>query len=173
MKKNLMYLVVCFVFISFSSYAQIKVNSSGRVGIGGLDPDATYNLKLSSAIFVSGGSYPDIIISSMPDGYGRAIYPSSNGQCKVGTSDKKFLSIHGLYIYQNGSLVSSDQRLKENFRTIEKPLEKLMQMNGLKYDFIEEKQDTLDSEKAKFAKLEKTGWVLLPRIWKIFPKQFL
>jgi len=161
---------MCYVLVSFSSFAQLKVNSSGRVGIG-MDPDATYNLKLSSAIFVSGSGYPDIIIFSMPDGYGRAIYPSSNGQCKVGTSTKQFLSIHGMYIYQNGSLVSSDKRLKENFRSIEKPLEKLIQLNGMKYDFIKEKQDTLDSEKAKFAKLEKDRMGFVAQdLEKIFPE---
>lgn len=68
---------ISFLFVCFSSYSQLKVNSSGKVGIG-IDPDATYNLRLNTAIFITGYTYPNIIIGTDPVNYGRAIYPSSN-----------------------------------------------------------------------------------------------
>ena len=171
-----MFLVVCFVLLSYGSIAQIKVNSSGRVGIGGLDPDASYNLKLSSAIFVSGGGYPDIIVSYMPDGYGRAIYPSSNYQCKVGTPNNQFAAIYAQYHYSGATYHFSDTRLKENLRVIEKPLEKLLQMNGVKYDFIKQSNDTIsnEAEKQKLEIMQKNKLGFLAQdLEKILPEAVL
>ncbi len=175
MKKKLVFATMCFVLVSFSSFAQLKVNSSGKVGIG-MDPDATYNLKLSSAIFVSGSGYPDIIISYMPGGYGRAIYPSSNNQCKVGTSSNQFAEVHAQYHYSNGTYHFSDKRLKENFRDIEKPLEKLLQINGVKYDFIQQTTDTIsnEAEKQKLEKMQKDKLGFLAQdLEKILPEAVL
>lgn len=171
MKKKLVFATMCFVLVSVSSFAQIKVNSSGRVGVG-VDPNGTYWLNIRSAIFQAGGGYPDIILGPNPDAtQTRAIYPSVDVAGAIGWNNRQFWAIYGKYIYQNGSLVSSDKRLKENFRSIEKPLEKLIQLNGMKYDFIKEKQDTLDSEKAKFAKLEKDRMGFVAQdLEKIFPE---
>jgi len=47
------------------------------VGIG-IDAVSAYNLRLNTAIFVSGYTYPDIIVGYDPVAYGRAIYPSVN-----------------------------------------------------------------------------------------------
>jgi|GEM_PF-3946444 hypothetical protein len=60
--KNLKYFIgIIFLVISVSSYSQLKVNSSGKVGIG-MDPDATYNLRLNTAIFVTGYIYIRILL---------------------------------------------------------------------------------------------------------------
>jgi hypothetical protein len=171
-----MLLVMCFVLVSFSSYAQLKVNSSGRVGIG-TDPDSGYNLRLSSAIFVSGSGYPDIIIASMPGGsYGRAIYPSFNGSCIVGTPTNQFTAIYAQYHYSGATYHFSDTRLKENLRVIEKPLEKLLQMNGVKYDFIKLSNDSIsnEAEKQKLEKMQKNKLGFLAQdLEKILPEAVL
>ncbi len=58
-----------FVFVlAFNGFSQLKVNSSGRIGIGGLDPDGTYKFSLYSAIFKTGGGYPDLILGPNPSG---------------------------------------------------------------------------------------------------------
>lgn len=60
--KNLKYFIgIIFLVISVSSYSQLKVNSSGTVGIG-IDPVSTYNLRLNTAIFVTGSGYSDMIV---------------------------------------------------------------------------------------------------------------
>jgi len=146
MKTNQFLSIVIFVFISLTSFAQIKVNSSGKVGIG-IDPDAGYNLNTYSAIFKSGATYPDLIIAGDPADYGKAIYSSSNNYCSVGTSTKQFKNVFAKYHYATGVLLTSDKRLKQNFRNIDKPLEKLMQMNGQKYDFISQGSDSIKNEK--------------------------
>ncbi len=123
MKIKLMFLCVFAFALTLNGFSQLKVNSSGRVGLGGLDPDATYKLNLYSAIFTTGGGYPDLILGPNPSGtQTRAIYPSTTENGSIGWSTKKFSYVYAKYIYQNGSLVTSYQRLKENFRTIEKPL---------------------------------------------------
>jgi YHS domain-containing protein len=148
MKKNSAFLILCIIALTFSANAQLKVNSTGKVGIG-IDPDATYNLRLNTAIFVTGYTYPDIIIGTDPVNYGRAVYPSQNNMCRIGTPNNQFAAIYAQYHYSGSTYHFSDSRLKENFRVIEKPLEKLLLMNGLKYDFINQGNDTISNEKEK------------------------
>jgi len=136
------------VVLSFGAFAQLKVGSTGKVGIR-MDPDATYALSLADAIFKSGSGYPDLYITSDPDAYGKAIYPSSNTTCKLGIYSKQFNTVYATYHYANTTLLTSDKRLKENFRNIEKPLDKLLQMNGQKYDFISHGTDTIKNENEK------------------------
>jgi hypothetical protein len=59
MKKILMFLIVCLVVVSTGVFAQLKVNSSGKLGIG-VDPYSNYYLTTYDAIFKTGGSdsYP-------------------------------------------------------------------------------------------------------------------
>ena len=134
--KNLKYFIsVIFLVLSASSYSQLKVNSSGRVGIGGENPDATYRLRLSSAIFVSGDIYPNLIISQDPTNspYGRVIYPSSNNSCKLGLSN---LAFNAIWTYSLTNL--SDGRQKENVKDITGALETVMKLKGIKYDLKKE-----------------------------------
>jgi hypothetical protein len=145
MKKISTILTMSLVILSFGAFAQLKVSSTGKVGIG-LDPDAGYNLSLGNAIFKSGSGYPDLFITSEPGGNGRAIYPSSNSTCKLGTSSNQFSTIYAIYHYANTILLTSDKRLKENFRSIDKPLEKLLQISGQKYNFISQGTDTIKNE---------------------------
>ncbi len=132
MKNNLILLSACFVLLSFGSFAQLKVNSSGKVGIG-TDPDGTYLLNVSSAIFKAGGGYPDLIISYDPLLYGKAIYSSSNNYCKVGLSNKAF---NAMYSYS--FTTPSDGRQKENIKDINNALGIILQLKGVKYDFKKE-----------------------------------
>jgi hypothetical protein len=153
MKPKLIFICVFIIGLSLSGFSQLKVNSSGTVGIG-IDPVSTYNLRLNTAIFVTGSGYSDMIVSYDPAGYGRAIYPSINNYCRVGTPNNQFAAIYAQYHYSGTTYHFSDSRLKENLRVIEKPLEKLLQMNGVKYDFIKQSNDTISNE-AEQQKLEK------------------
>jgi hypothetical protein len=158
MKKFSMFLSVCLIVLSFGAFAQLKVSSTGKVGIG-IDPNASYNLSTQTAIFTTAGysSYSDLVISYDPANYGKAIYPSLNNKCTVGTSANQFYTVYAQYHYANTNLLTSDKRLKENFRTIDQPLTKILQMNGQKYDFISQGTDTIKNEieKQKRLRLEK------------------
>ncbi|GAB1450626.1 hypothetical protein MASR2M47_06820 [Draconibacterium sp.] len=152
MKKNLMYLMICFVLAPFSSFAQLKVNSSGNVGIG-VVPDANHDLCSETAIFKSGTSYTHLIIGSdtQTSGYNRAMYPSINHGCWVGLSDKAFNTVYS-YNFTN----PSDGRQKENLRDIDNALGIVLQLKGVKYDFKQEYFGAGNIANEKFlTKLEK------------------
>ena len=144
-----MLLIVCFVVVSTGVFAQLKVNSSGKVGIG-IDPNSAHNLNLRSIMITAGTPYSDIIIGDNPtNGGSRAIYPTIHNNGSVGTSAKQFYTVYAQIHYANLAPLTSDRRLKENFRTIDKPLDKILQMSGQKYDFISQGTDSIKDEKDK------------------------
>ena len=153
--KKLMFLIISLVILSFVAFAQIKVNSTGKVGIT-MNTDAGYDLSLKSIIFKEGYISTNLIIGNDPTSSGfRAIYLSQNGFCEVGLYNKQFANIYATRHYVNTVLLTSDKRLKENFRSIEKPLDKLLLMSGQKYDFINQRTDTVKNEKLKDLRFEK------------------
>ena len=177
MKNLKLITIIVFLFLSVSSYSQLKVNSSGNVGIGVNPASSTYELKVLDAIFPSDyyDNYPAIIVSNNEDFY-KAIYPSVNNYCALGTEDNQFAVVRAQYVYGNGNLLTSDRRLKENFRDIENPLEKLLQVKGLKYDFIKQQNDSLLNEKQKQKQAEmrkdRMGFVAQD-LEKLFPEAVL
>ncbi|MBN2764470.1 MAG: tail fiber domain-containing protein [Bacteroidales bacterium] len=74
---------------------------------------------------------------------------SSTNSNYLGSGSFQFNGIYGKNIWANGSYLGSDLRFKENFRDIESPLEKLLQLKGLKYDLKGEAVDTTSSQKEK------------------------
>lgn len=174
--KNLKYFIgIIFIVISGSSYSQLKVGSSGTVGIG-IDPVSTYNLRLNNTIFVTGNNYPDLIIGTDPVNYGRAIYPSQNNMCRVGLPNNQFAAVYAQYHYAGTTYHFSDTRLKENLSIIEKPLEKLLQINGVKYDFIKQSNDTTgnEAERQKLEEMRKNKFGFLAQdLEKILPEAVL
>lgn len=154
MKTNIYYLIAVFSFFSLSVFSQIKVNSTGRVGIGS-DPDLSnlYNLCTYSAIFKTSGYSNTIIIGHESSSPRSAIYPYPNNSGTIGYLGNQFQSVYATSFYANGVLLSSDKRLKENFSNIDQPLNKLLQINGQKYDFISQGTDTIKDEKERQTRL--------------------
>lgn len=154
MKTNLLLLITVISLFSLSTFSQIAVDCNGKVGIGGYGINAAYNLNVPSLIITAGAYYSDIIIKDNPNNFGsRAIYPSQDFGGEVGISTKRFGNIYARNHYATSTLLTSDKRLKENFRTIDQPLNKLLQMNGQKYDFISQETDTVKDVKEKQKKL--------------------
>jgi hypothetical protein len=156
MKKSIVFVAMCFFVCSFGAFAQLKVNSLGKVGIG-TEADNGYNLCLYKAIIKVPGYSNTIVLGSEINNPRSAIYPIPNNSGTLGIIDRQFLNVYANYHYANTVLLTSDKRLKENFRTIENPLSKLLQISGKKYDFISQGSDTIKNEveKQKIIKLEK------------------
>lgn len=72
-------------------------------------------------------------------------YPAANNTGYIGRSGFQFYEIRGYRIYADGTQLTSDGRLKENIRTLDSPLEKIMDVRGIKYDFISD-QDSISDE---------------------------
>jgi hypothetical protein len=85
------------------------------------------------------------------------ILPSNSINGIVGNSSYKYFQMYGNFIYAVTVYQSSDKGLKQNFRSIDQPLKKILQIEGLKYDFISQGTDTIkdEKEKEKRLKLEK------------------
>jgi hypothetical protein len=87
------------------------------------------------------------------------IYPDETNCAYLGLINKQFynayiqnitaLNINAINYYANGQRFQSDKRIKENFRSIDNPLNKLLQLKGLKYDYILESSDSIGTEKEK------------------------
>jgi hypothetical protein len=96
--------------------------------------------------------------------------------CRIGTPSNQFAAIYAQYHYSGTTYHFSDTRLKENLRVIEKPLDKLLQMNGVKYDFIKQNNDTIsnEAERQKLEKMQKDKLGFLAQdLEKILPEAVL
>jgi hypothetical protein len=138
---TLLIISAMFLFIN-PIKAQMVIESDGDVGIHSLSTDASADIFLNGSVKIFSHSF------FSKNGTFRPL--SSSNSNYIGNSTFPFQYIHGTDIWANGSLLNgSDRRFKENFREIESPLEKLLQLNGLKYDFISDNADTLSSPKEK------------------------
>jgi len=158
-KQTLRILLPIFVLMMIhnSASAQVVVDSDGKVGLhsstiaSGSDLFILGNTRIQN----SQGGY--IYIS---DFYGPNIRPGSATTGSVGHSSYPFNEMYayhmrGYYLYtQYSSFHASDQRIKENFRVIDNPLNKILQLNGRKYDYIPDKFDTVGTEIEKQKKEE-------------------
>ena len=153
-KQSLKTLLFVFVLISFKmgSYAQIYVDSSGKVGLH------TSTTSTGADVFVYGsfqiGNDYGTNINFSSDYGNTVVTPGSNNQGYIGTSTKQFSTVRAQYHYATTTLLTSDKRLKENFRSIDNPLDKILNMNGHKYDFILTESDSTGTEKEKDQKAE-------------------
>jgi hypothetical protein len=69
-----------------------------------------------------------------PDGAEPSIYPSTNNYGRIGTNTNRMYEVHSLYVYQNGSQVSSDDRLKHNEEGVVDALGTINKLELFKYD---------------------------------------
>ncbi len=112
--------------------------------------------SFSQAVSISSGgkltaNYGAEVIGNLQAGTctSNTFIPVSPSQSSVGTQGNQFYTIYGT-IHKAGTLIlTSDKRLKENFRSIDKPLSKILQIDGLKYDFISTVPDSMKDEKEK------------------------
>jgi len=112
------------LMLSFAVKAQIVVTADGSV-------------RLNDDLYVS--HYYDQL----------RIYPIVHNNALLGLSTNQYYQIRGQYHYATSTLLTSDIRLKENFRSIDQPLMKIMQLSGKKYDFIKEKSDSIGTDAVK------------------------
>jgi hypothetical protein len=135
--------------------AQITVDSNGKVGLHSTTTSIACDVLLRGVAIIQNEYDGKLIFGN---DYGTPqFYPGTNNTGKVGTMSSQFGEIRGQLHYATSTLLTSDKRLKENFRTIDKPLVKILQLNGKKYDYIPESSDTIGSawDKEKKAKLKK------------------
>jgi hypothetical protein len=151
--KSLLLLSIIFAVLQ-TTYSQINMNSSGKVGIG-MSPSG-YRLAIDySGLYIqNNGVYPGIVIDQGPGGsnYGLALFPTSNNTGIIGIPNKYFY-----YVYSYNYSSPSDIRFKENIRDIQNPLALILKMKGVRFDYKKENyyNDTIIKSPVARAKLEK------------------
>lgn len=129
MKKILSVALLLCIFMS--TYAQIEMNSNGKVGIC-KTPNSSYSISISGTTEFDNGPYTSFLIGSGSN-YNKALYPATNGSGTIGKPGYYIHAVYYKYMYKY-----SDARIKENIRKIEKPLQTILNLEGVKYDIIEE-----------------------------------
>ena len=158
------YFSIVFTLFTFvSSFGQIKVDQNGHVALGSTVTNPYYPVYSTGNMYVWGelsidpnAQYSWLMFRE--DQYGDCGLISGNNALSgtIGSYDYEFFEMWSRYIYQNRSLVTSDEWLKENIKSIDRPLSKLLNTKGYRYDYKDIKLDSVKSEK-KRAEIEKKG----------------
>lgn len=133
MKTNTFLLItVISLFFCQSVFAQLKVDSMGKVGINNTAP--SYRLDLNgSARFITGTTYGSVgilfeayysqgILDPLTDGGGMLGYNNKWSQAFINS------------IWTAGQITYSDRKFKENIKQIPDALQTITKLNGVKYD---------------------------------------
>jgi hypothetical protein len=137
--------------------AQIKIDANGRVGLHTSTTTTSADVLVYGILQFKNSSATTLTINAT---YSPVISPGTAATGLIGTSSYPFQDVYsynvrGYNLYtQYTTLHASDKRFKENFRNIEKPLNKILQLTGRKYDYIPDKYDTIGTEKERQKKTE-------------------
>jgi hypothetical protein len=193
MKKIELFLIACFVVLSFGAMAQIQINSSGYVGIG-TAPNSSYKLNVGGSSYFSGSSYingnsyfyyPTVMSGSSTNSPFLVVSGNTGSAPNVyiaGTTTGNYiLSINGNAL-ASGYWQGSDSKLKKNITQLDGKLmlSKIMNIDGKKYEFKSKEElkevysklssDTLISKMIpQFSKGEQYGFIA-QEIEKDFPE---
>jgi len=153
MKKLVIIFVLSFVTFSFGAKAQIKVTSTGYVGINQTAP--AYNLDwFGTARFwaVSGGA---LLFDNTGYCNVATIHPVDDWNGCLGRSDKRFNLLYADHVIARDLEETSDERLKENIKGLDGSLAKIKKLRGVMYDLKPEYFNVSDAKMK--AALEQEG----------------
>jgi hypothetical protein len=118
-------LLICGSFLT----AQIQVDCNNNVSIGNTSPETGISLKIKGLTRITPGSQSTVIIDNSGYCNSAAIYGGAN----LGKSNNTWYLVYAYDVVE-----TSDAREKENIRTIEEPLAKILSITGIRYDFKKE-----------------------------------
>jgi hypothetical protein len=130
MKKISLFLSLCLIVLSFGAIAQLKVTSTGKVGIGGANPTVN-QLEVNGQVrFNSSGSAGFIFsnYSTSP-----TLEPITNNTGMIGYGNN-WQSAKINSIWTSVAVTVSDEKLKENIKPIPGALDLITKLRGVKYD---------------------------------------
>jgi len=127
MKKNQILAAIAIAALSFGANAQIRVNSSGQVGINNTSP--AYRLDVSGNLRVT-DSGTSLYYT------GTSLYNSS-GSSYLGTSSYFWGYLYSHYIFYTYTPIQySDAKLKKDIVDLEIQTNKLMDLRPVKYKIL-------------------------------------
>jgi hypothetical protein len=169
--KKILFLIITILGIASTAHGQLYMDSGGDVRLGTHTVDPTYKLDVrgNMSITCTPGANSGLFLKA--DGSYPAIIPQWNNSARVGTWSYKFWSMYTNYLYYDYLSDFSDERTKENIRSIETPLSSVLKINGIKYDRTGDyyaNTMTIDMEKAVASGKNRYG-VIAQDLMKIYP----
>ena len=153
MKKVFVFTLALFFLFTNNTEAQLKMDSSGDVGIGSISGDPAYKLQVRGEVQFD----PITGCKFYFTNYGTApvLKPSWSNSARIGLSSNKIWVTYSTYMYYDYLIDFSDINIKENIRSIESPLDAIRQVRGIQYDL---KRDYFsDSPEEKIDELVEEG----------------
>ncbi len=163
MKNATFIFVFSFLTLSFNSYSQIKISSTGKVGINNTNP--FYQLDVTGSFRVSNTVSTGIVFNN------GSLRPTVNDDCSLGDDGHKWTNVWAVNIMsENFPSNDSDERLKENIKNIEFTKGKLKELRPVRYRFKPvEKTDINGNIITKPASEEQIG-LIAQEVRKIYPE---
>jgi hypothetical protein len=185
-------IIIAFAVVSMPVIGQIKVNSSGNVGIGTSNP--THKLTLVGATKFNnnvgidwdpidlltvniGGSDRKINIHSWSPVYwdctgscsAPCLYPSQTWYQQLGKPSYRIGQIWSHDIHCTVAYEDSDIRLKTNVATLGNTLSKLLQLSAIQYTLTDEAVKTIPNELKSSYQRKQFGF-LAQEVQEVFPE---
>ena len=160
------------LLVSVTSFAQVKIASNNNVGIGNSNPAHKLDVLGSGVRFAKWLAGWEEVYLNWDNQWGAPQLYCKSQNFMVGTRTYPIAGVYTDVVYANlVTTLSSDERLKENIKPLETSLDKLLQIEGKRYNY---KKATNSFEKniADFDKIrEKTTFGFLAQdLEKIFPE---
>ena len=127
-----MFLIVCFVVVSTGAFAQIKVLSSGYVGLRNSSPSYPVDIQGVTVIRPSSLSTPYVMFTTGPNGFN--LYPSSAHTGMIGYQGALY-SVNADYMYATNIVYSSDERLKKNIEPLYSAMPIIKKLRPVSFDY--------------------------------------
>ena len=170
MKKFSFIFVLGLLSLSFNSFSQIKVNSSGEVGINQNYP--AYNLDWYGTGRYWSTGWGQFIFDNSGSGGVATMHPNDDWVGCLGTSTKRFNNIYVDHLVARAVTETSDETMKENIKQLDSSLEKIKKLKGVKYDLKKEYFKTNNSKADAFIEKERKNEIgfLAQDLLEIFPE---
>lgn len=146
MKKSLILGLLSTLFLY--SYAQVRINENGMMQITAQTPDYGSALRC-------------VVPTSLSYAY----------NLWYANADRFFVNSTGYLWSERGGYIGSDVSLKENISNIENPLNKILGLRGVKYNYKSISPDDFDSENFRYGFIAQEVESILPEVVKNMPNE--
>ncbi len=161
-KKHLI-LIISFLLLANFTFAQLRVDQFGRIGMGTNYPNPEYKLHIKGNLLLT--TYPEIPPSNstfvefkfkLGNGKPGAEFGANIGKIAVWSQEAGFNKLYALKFY-----TQSDSSTKTNITAIESALGKILLLNSYSFKF---KYDTMVDSKTTYGYLAQDIQNVLPDI---------
>ena len=169
--KKLIFIIALFCATIIAG-AQIHVNSNGYVGINHSNPSLHLDVNGYVRIYAPNSSYGGLIFDNSGYSNVTTLRPADDWCGSLGSSTEKFNVIYSDHVITRQLTENSDEKLKENIKTLEESLNKIKKIRGVSYDFRSDYFNISDvrlKEKLKNESKNQVGF-LAQELINIFPE---